>query len=170
MKPCTRCGKLLADDAAYCDNCNTEQPKRFDEFEIKPPQNATFLKVLCILTILGVSFTLISSAVSLITDTGEAMDEMRSLTVASLVVGIAKLTAAILMLQRKLVGLYIYTVAAVIAVAIQIYAVSLTAGYVTSTMGDMGDTILIVSAAITVVIALTFIILYWLPVNRRLLS
>ena len=170
MKPCTRCGNLLADDATYCDNCNTEQPKRFDEFEIKPPQNANFLKVLCILTIVGVAFTLISSVVSLTMDAAFPIEGMQFLTIASFATAIAKLTAAILMLQRKLIGLYIYSVAAVIAIAIQIYSVSITSGYMNSTLGDAGDTILIATTAFTVVIAIAFVLLYWLPVNRRLLS
>ncbi|TRW21437.1 zinc ribbon domain-containing protein [Flavobacterium zepuense] len=170
MKPCTRCGNLLADDATYCDNCNTEQPKRFDEFEIQVPQSATFLKVLCILTIVGVAFTLISSAVSLTMDAGAPIEGMQSFYIVAFVAALAKLIAAILMLQRKLMGLYVYSVAAVIAIAIQIYSVSLTADYMNAKMGDMGDTILIATTAITVLIALTFLILYWLPVNRKLLS
>jgi len=170
MKPCTRCGNLLADDATYCNNCNASQTKGFDEFEIKPPQSATFLKVLCILTIVGVAFTLISSVVSLTMDAAPPIEGMQFLTIVSFVVAIAKLIAAILMLQRKLIGLYIYSVAAVVAIAIQIYSVSLTAGYMTGKLGEMGNPILMVSTAITVVIALTFIILYWLPVNRKLLS
>ena len=119
---------------------------------------------------MGVAFTLISSVVSLAMGAGMPVEGIQSFYIVSFGAAIAKLTAAILMLQRKLIGLYIYSVAAVIAVAIQIYSVSLTAGYMKSTMGDMGDTILMVSTAITVLIALTFLILYWLPVNRKLLS
>ena len=172
MKPCTQCGNLLADDATYCNNCNTSQTKGFDEFEIKPPQNAKFLKVLCILTIVGASFTMISSVVSLTMGASLPIEGFRSLTFVSFGVAICKLIAGILMLQRKLNGLYLYTAAAIGNIAIQIYSVSITSDYINGMMGGFGDgnTILIISAAITVLIALTFLILYWLPVNRKLLS
>ncbi|KGO92311.1 zinc ribbon domain-containing protein [Flavobacterium subsaxonicum] len=170
MKPCTRCGTMLADDATYCTNCNTEQPKRFEEFELPAPQNTTFLKVLCILTIVGVVFTMISTAVSLSMGAALPIKGFESLTYVNFGVATCKLIAAILMLRKKLSGLYLYTAAAVGNIAVQIYSATLTADYMNSILGGNGSTIAIAGTAVTVVIALAFLILYWLPVNRKLLS
>lgn len=163
---------MLADDATYCDACNTPQTAGFDEFEPKPKKgNDTFLKVLCILIIVGFLFTVISTVVSF--SKGAAaypFEGMELLTYIGVGISIVKLIAAVLMLQKKLMGLYIYSIAALVGIAVTIYSLSLTANYLEATMGGAGRTIMIASGAVMVVISLVFLILFWLPVNKKLLS
>jgi hypothetical protein len=161
---------MLADDATYCNNCTTQQTKRFDGFEIKAPQNSTFLTVLCILTIVGVFFGLVSIVATFTTSLALPFEGFKTLAIINLVISIGKLAAAILMLTKKLIGLYIYTISAALSIAAQIYSVSITSKYMDGVVGDSGSTLAILSTAMGVIIVLIFVILYWLPVNRKLLS
>jgi hypothetical protein len=166
---------MLADDAAYCNVCNTEQTAGFEEFEPKQPQNDTFLKVLCILTIVGGGFSILSAAFTLIMGSPSALpiENLEVITLTSCAISIGKLVGAIFMLKKKLNGLYIYTVAAILAMAMQIYSVFLTSGYMEKMSGEVGGAggiIVIISAALSMVILVGFLVMYWLPVNKKLLS
>ena len=170
MKLCTSCSNTLTADAIHCYVCNTEQTKGFEEFEAKPKYNDAFLKVLCILTIVGVAFSLIGTIFSLAKGAAFPVEGMKFLTIISFGLAIGKLIAAILMLRKKLIGLYVYSLAAVIGIVVQLYSLSITADYMDGMMGGNGSTIVIASAAVVVIISLTFLILYWLPINKKLLS
>lgn len=175
MKQCTRCGNTLTADATYCHVCNTAQTEGFEDFEQSPQYSDTFLKVLCILTIVGASFGIISGLVSMIKDTALPIEGMKLISYLSLVIVIVKLVSAIAMLKKKLKGLYIYSVAAVLTIVIQIVSVVLTAEYMDKMMknaapGIDSGALIILSTAIAVLFYVAFLIMYWLPVNRRLLS
>lgn len=167
MKNCVKCGTPLDDEALYCKACNTNQMSFFDEFE-PPVYSDTFLKVLCVLTIIGAVFGLISAMASIAGGVGLPIEGLKVVTYISTGVAIGKLTGAIFMLQKKLNGLYIYTAAAILGLIMQVYSVVLTSGYMESLPG-MSNTIVIISTAFAVVFFLAFLIMYWLPVNRRLL-
>lgn len=169
MKNCVKCGTLLDDEALYCNACNTNQMSFFDEFEPAPVYSDTFLKVLCILTIIGAVFGLISSIASIAGNVGLPIEGLKVVTYISIGVAIGKLTGAVFMLQKKLNGLYIYTAAATLGLIMQVYSVVLTSGYMESLPG-VNNTIVISSTVFAVVFFLAFLIMYWLPVNRRLLS
>lgn len=175
MKQCTRCGNTLTDDATYCNVCNTPQTAGFESFEVPQKQNDTFLKILCILTIVGASFGLISGLISIVNDSALPIEGMELVGYISLAIAVAKLGSAIAMLKKKLTGLYVYSVAAILAIAVQIYTVFLTSDYMESMMqqagaGGVGSAIMTVTIAIMVLFYVTFLILYWLPVNKRHLS
>lgn len=174
MKQCNQCGNMLANDATYCYACNTPQTVGFEEFDSKPKYNDTFLKVLCGITIVVAVFSLISGAVSLIKDSRLPIDGMKVIGYSGLAVAIAKLTAGILMLRKKLKGLYLYTLAQIALIAIQIYTAVLMSGYMNALMPDngmiSGSSIMMISAVIVTFVYIIFLIMYWLPNNRRLLS
>lgn len=165
---------MLANDATYCYACNTPQTVGFEEFDSKSRYNDTFLKVLCGITIVVAVFSIISGTVSLIKDSRLPIDGMKVIAYSSLAIAIAKLTAGILMLRKKLKGLYLYTLAQIALIAIQIYTAVLMSGYMNALMPDngmiSGSSIMMISAVIVTFVYIIFLIMYWLPTNRRLLS
>lgn len=175
MKQCTRCGNALTADATFCYVCNSTQTAGFEDFEQAPQYSDNFLKVLCILTIVGASFGVISGLISIIRDTALPIEGMKLISYISLVVVTAKLISAIAMLKKKLKGLYLYTIAAILTIVLQIVSLILTSDYMDTMMSNAApgiDTgaIIIASAAVVILFYVAFLIMYWLPVNRRLLS
>ncbi|MFL9836916.1 hypothetical protein ABS768_05355 [Flavobacterium sp. ST-75] len=168
MKPCLSCGNMLAEDATFCYVCNTEQKEGFEQFEIKPKQSDVFLKVLCILTILSMGFNLITSLMNLITSPRLSHNidlgyPLMPVFIASAIISVSKLTGAIFMLQKKLKGLYIYTVAAGLSIIITIYTTI-------SIFQNFDIIFTLISVGTGLFFGLLFVVLYWLPVNRKLLS
>lgn len=159
---------MLAEEASYCYVCNTNQTEGFEHFEIKPQSSDLFLKILCVLTIIGAAFTVITSLSNLITSPRlpQSIDLGYPLVPVIIVNGTlaaGKIFGAVFMLQKKLKGLYIYTAAAVISVLLSIYtAVSIFKNF------DIIFTLISVGAGLF--FGLLFVALYWLPVNRKLLS
>ena len=172
MKPCTNCGNMIADNATYCYSCNTAQKPQytgFEEFEYKPQYSGTFLKVLCILTIIGAVFSLFSMIITLTLKMTLPVENLKLLTYLGTGIAIGKLTGAIFMLKKKLTGLYIYTAAALLALGMQVYSVFVTPAYTEEVVA--GSSIFVyITAAVSFVFLVAFLIMYWLPLNRRLLS
>jgi len=175
MKQCTNCGTMLTADATYCNVCNTQQTAGFDEFDPKPRYNDTFLKVLCILTIVGAAFSLISGVFSSLNNGELPVEGVELIGYVSLALSVVKLGSAIAMLKKKLAGLYLYSIAAVLAIGTQIYTAMLTSDYMNTVLENSGapiggSGIMIVGTAVIVLFYLAFLIMYWLPVNKRHLS
>lgn len=161
MRTCTNCGGTLTADATYCYTCNTPQPANFDEFETTR-QSDTFLKVLCILTIIGAAISLISVPFSMTTTLSVDIPGMDILLYAGIFVAVAKLAGAIFMLRKKISGLYMYTVGNLAGIGTTLYS---TFTVTKEVAGDLGVTI----GLISLLIPIAFLVMYWLPVNRRLL-
>lgn len=164
MKPCLKCSNMLTDDATYCHVCNTKQTDGFEAFETMTKQNDTFLKVLCILTIIGAGLSLISLPISMAALSHLDVDFPMWILAIGFVFAVVKLTAAILMLRKKLIGLHIYTACAVLVVIFNVYS-----NIIMDNPLNQGP-FTVVSTAFALLFGITFIVLYWLPVNRRLLS
>lgn len=56
MKPCSSCGNMLAVSATFCYVCKTNQTEGFEQFEVKPKKNNTFLVVMYVVVILILLF------------------------------------------------------------------------------------------------------------------
>ena len=168
MKPCTRCSNTLSADAAYCYVCNTDQNAGFEEFEPTQKQSDTFLKVLCYFTIAGVVISLMSIVNSLVKDAEPLIEGIGALIYINFGITAGKLIGAVLMLKKKLNGLYVYTVAAILGFISMMYSLSLTWKYMESV--DEGPVIMILTTFFAVLIVVGFIAMYWLPVNRKHLS
>lgn len=165
MKSCTRCSNMLTADATYCYVCNSPQTGGFEDFELQAPPSDVFLKVLCILTLIGSAISLISLPFSFAASAQYNQLGMEFPAIQLIlggVVALGKLIGAIFMLMKKLTGLYIYTVAAVISLFSSLYSV------VNPTMTDVPFAML--GMIIGVLFIIAFLIMYWLPVNRKVLS
>ncbi|WP_417366732.1 hypothetical protein [Flavobacterium beibuense] len=159
---------MLAEEASYCYVCNTNQTEGFEHFEIKPQQSDLFLKILCVLTIIGAGFTLITSFISLITSPYLTSDidfgyPVTPVIISNVLIAGGKILGAVFMLQKKLKGLYIYTVAAVISELLSIYTA-------VSILQNFDFAYMLISAGIGLFLGLLILVLYWLPINRKLLS
>ena len=174
MKPCTRCSNTLTADATYCHVCNSEQTevKGFDDFDASPPANSVFLKVLCILTIAGAGISLISVVFNLVKKPDHTLGIIvpAYTYVIGVVVALGKIMGASLMLKKKLNGLYIYSVAAVISLGSAIYSTFTVSDQLGSLSNTMASSIVIVSAVVSMFFILAFIVMFWLPINKKHLS
>ena len=168
MKPCLSCGNMLTQEASYCYVCNTNQTEGFEQFEIKPQQSDLFLKILCVFTIIFAGFSLITSFVNLVTSPYLTNNidfgyPLAPVIITNGVIAGSKILGAVYMLQKKLKGLYIYTVAAVISVLLSIYTT-------VSILQNFDFAYMLISAGIGLFFGLLFVVMYWLPINRKLLS
>jgi hypothetical protein len=161
MKNCLSCGNMLSDEAAYCHFCNTHQTSGFEEFEPKPAQSDIFLKVLCWLTIIGASIDLVGIPFALASVSQYNIEVPKIMIGLTLFASCSKLAGAVFMLRKRLVGLYIYTGAAALNIFHWIYV-----------SGDLAskDIYQVVGEIIGFSILILFAVMYWLPVNKRLLN
>ena len=163
MKTCFSCGNLLSDEAAYCYLCNTLQTEGFNEFEARPKYDDIFLKILCGFTIAGAALHFISLPFS-----WKSMAVMPN-TSPTIILGLGtlvilgKLTGAIMMLKKKLAGLHIYTGASLIGIISNIVLTMKLTQFMHGVFSAL------ISFAV-ILFPVVFLILYWLPVNRRVLS
>lgn len=163
MKNCIGCDNMLSEDATYCYVCNTAQTAGFNEFEAKPKPDATFLKILCAFIVAATLIHFISLPASWITMAGMPDTDPTIILGISTFVIIGKLTGAIFMLRKKLLGLHIYTGASVIGIVSSLVMTMKLTQYLNGMFSGL------ISFGI-VLFPVLFLILYWLPVNRRVLS
>ncbi|MCW4470708.1 hypothetical protein OGH69_17180 [Flavobacterium sp. MFBS3-15] len=163
MKTCIKCGHAISENTEYCPSCGADQ--RFAK-SLPERKDDTFLKVLCILTITGASISLLSAALTM----GEiAIDNVfRILQILAVLVAIGKMTGAILMLQKRLTGLYIYTVAAVTNIGLSAWTAFGMASIATTE--SLPEGLLVLSFIFALAISVAFLVMYWLKVNRGQLS
>ncbi len=173
MKFCSDCGNSVPENSATCSSCGkdqrTVQPISSNNFTKQQPVQGddTFLKVLCILTIVGASIGLLSAALTF--GIVSVMDnEHRIIQMIAILAASGKMTGAILMLQKRLTGLYIYTVAAIVNISL---TVAMAFGFNMIPKDQaVPKELLLISVIIGVAISGTFLIMYWLKMNRRLLG
>ena len=175
MKFCSDCGNSVPDNLATCSNCGKDQrvaqPVNTNNLTKQHPVQSddTFLKVLCILTIVGATMSLMSLAFTFGMPT--KMDHTVSyiVQIVSVLITIGKLTGAILMLQKRLTGLYMYTAAASVSIAL---TVAMAFGFNAVEVQDnlISEAIVTLVFVISIIIAAAFLIMYWLKMNRKLLS
>jgi hypothetical protein len=157
MKHCTNCNEPLDDGLKFCSSCGADQsPKPANA----TTGNATLLIVLCVLTILGSMFTF---ARALIYEALSTMDESHEYVRGWIYAGTSILTAigAIMMLLRKLAGLYTYTVGQVIYI-ITVIAASTTY----EDLFDGSEAFVMAITMFFLVPAIGFLILYWTKMIR----
>jgi len=155
---------MLTVDPDFCYTCNTSQPEGFGEHKAAK-SNDTFLKVLCILTIIGASFGLLGLPVSAMASEQLGIEVSVFTIIAGFIIVVAKLTGAIFMLKKKRIGLHIYTAAGIGGILSSIYS-SIT---MSEAMG-VNSNVTIISTIVGVVFVIAFIVMYWLPENRKHLS
>ena len=111
MKRCINCNIEIADENNFCQNCGAEQIIRVNNQGRSG--TAYFLVSLCILTIIGSLFGIARGWLYEMVSTMDTSDNYFRGWIYILT-NIGTLTAAIIMLNRKMIGLYIYTVSQII--------------------------------------------------------
>ncbi|WP_294822100.1 hypothetical protein [uncultured Flavobacterium sp.] len=164
MRTCIRCGHAISEHTVNCPSCGANQG-----LAKRPPQehDDTFLKVLCILTIIGASIGLLSAAFTWGAVSG-APDVIRAVQLLGILAAIGKMTGAILMLQKRITGLYIYTAAAIA----NLLLTAATVFYLDMLPKDpaVPQAIMTFSVILGLSFSASFVVMYWLPINRRHLS
>ena len=166
MTNCKRCNEPMHEETNFCPKCGEDQR---NPNTVNPQKsNATFLMVLCVLTIIGSVFTIgrayLYEMVSMMDDSS---NYVRGWVYAGSAVG--TLVGAILMIQRKLTGLYVYTVSQIIYILAVIVA-SLSYG---DEFGKFGDEATFLASAIAMFFLLPsilFLILYWTNMVKKHLN
>lgn len=169
MKPCMHCGALLEESAVYCTTCGKDQRFSNDfNYKQQPAKgDDLFLKILCGLTLLGALTGIVSFFMSLRLFNSIAASGVMTIVTISLVITLGKALGAVFMLLKKLAGLYIYTAFAVAGVAVAIWSNLFNGGI---GMGAGFAALTWISVLISFLFQAAFVVMYWLPVNKKHLS
>jgi hypothetical protein len=162
MTNCIRCNQNLEKETNFCPNCGEDQS--LNEVT-REKSNASFLIVLCTLTIIGSIFTIARAYLyEMVAMMDSGIDYVRGWIYAGS--GIGTLIGAVLMIQRKLLGLYVYSIFQVIYI-ITVIVASFSYG---SVMEEYGDEINLIASAIAmffIIPSLAFLGLYWTKMVRK---
>jgi hypothetical protein len=165
MTNCIRCNQNLERETNFCPNCGEDQS--LNEVT-REKSNASFLIVLCTLTIIGSIFTIARAYLyEMVAMMDSGFDYVRGWIYAGS--GIGTLIGAVLMIQRKLLGLYVYSIFQVIYI-ITVIVASFSYGNV---MEEYGDEINLIASAIAmffIIPSLAFLGLYWTNMVRKHLN
>ena len=105
MTNCKTCNRQMEEETNFCPSCGQDQ-RAYNSNQHK--SNASFLIVLCVLTIIGSVFTIGRAYLyEMVSMMDESSNYFRGWIYAGSAIG--TLVGAIMMIQRKLKGLYIYT-------------------------------------------------------------
>ena len=157
MKKCIRCNQPIENALNFCPTCGEDQRG-------ENTSNATFLIVLCIFTIIGSVFTM-----------GRAFFyEMISLSVESHTYlrgwvyfgsAIGTIVGAFMMIQKKIRGLYVYSIFQIIYILTVIIA-SLSYG----SPGELTGLFATGISMFFIIPSILFLVLYWTDIVKRNLS
>ncbi len=160
MQNCIRCAAPLEEATNFCPRCGTDQRYGYREKE-----SSTLLTVLCILTIIGSVFQIVRGMLYELVATADNNNEyIRGWIYA--ITGVATIIGSILMLQKQLNGLYVYTAGQAIYLLTCFWATSVY-------MNDPdlgGEGIVFAIAAMFVVPAIIFLIIFWTDGCKRVLK
>lgn len=170
MINCKRCNQEMADTTNYCPTCGEDQR---DGAVTQQKSNSTFLLVLCILTIVGSLFTIgrayIYELVSMIDD---SHFYYRGYIYMGTSVG--TLVGAIMMLNKKLMGLYVYTIFQVIYIITVIVASGSYGDAFDGSSIEHGsnpfDGLAVFIALVFLVPSIAFLVMYWTNMIKKHLN
>jgi hypothetical protein len=159
MRICQRCNATIEDATNFCPACGTDQ-----RFGRRETQSSTLLIVLSILTIIGSVFQLFRGMLYELVAAADNNDEYIRGWIYS-ITAIMTIIGAIMMLQKQLNGLYLYTAGQVIYLLTCFWATSVY-------MNDPdfgGEGIVIAIASVFIVPAIIFLIVFWTDGCKRVL-
>ena len=120
--------------------------------------------ILCVGTIIGSIFGILRAWLyEAVAHAADNAEYIRGWIYA--IANIGTLTGAVMMLQRKLLGLHIYTVSQVVYIGSVIYTT-----FIYSDEFDGAGELAFVISLLFLLPSILFLVLYWLDVNRRVLS
>jgi len=152
MKNCIRCTQEIDNNVNFCPKCGASQKN----------DNPTFLIVLCVMTILGSLFVMARGFLyEMFSTIGDNENYNRGWIF--FLTGIGTLVGALLMLKRKILGLYIYS-------GFQIFYI-LTVCYTASVYDDddLTNLISIGIAGFFIIPSIVILLLYWTRTCRKYL-
>jgi hypothetical protein len=169
MTSCKKCNQWIGEGSNFCPQCDSNQLL----VDVEPKKGSpAFLITLCILTIIGSLFTIIRGYFyELISTVGGNGEYFRGWIYV--ISGVGTLVGAIIMTQKKRIGLYIYTLfqtAYIVTVFIALFSFMnlfgtlVTNNEVHSPKDPLSNAVnfLAISVALFFLIpAITFLILYW---------
>lgn len=156
---CIRCNQPLNENTNFCPACGEDQ--RVNSL-VEKKENASFLVVLCVLTIIGSAFTMARAFLyEIISFSMDEHNYLRGWIYAGTSIG--TLVGAIMMLQRKLIGLHIYSVAQIIYILTVIAA----AFSYDDVFGSDASLIALGIGMFFVIPSIIFLILYWTNMVKR---
>jgi hypothetical protein len=154
MKKCKNCNQELSKELNLCPSCGAEQSANME----------SWLILLCVLTIIGSVFTIGRALLyELVSSMSHGSDYSRGWTYAGSAIG--TIIGAILMLKKKLIGLYTYSffqIIYIITVIIATFSHSNTSGATSDWVFGISMLFLIPS--------IIFLILYWTKMIRKHLA
>lgn len=150
MVKCNKCSAALFEDSKFCPNCGQDQREVSDMRQV----SSTMLTTLCILTIVGSMFTigraLLYEIIASIGSGGYYRGWIYTIT------SIGTISGAVLMLQRRFIGLKVYTVFQIIYILTVIFA-TLDHSSSSLNVGSLAFGI----AMIFLIPSIFFLIIYW---------
>ena len=161
MTNCKRCNGQMDKESNFCPICGEDQrANKINQFK----SNASFLIVLCVLTIIGSVFTIGRAYLyEMVSMMDGHSNYIRGWIYAGSAVG--TLVGAIMMIQKKLNGLYIYS-------AFQgIYIITvLVASFSYSDKGNSASLLASGIAMFFLLPSILFLILYWTNMIKKQLK
>ena len=173
MTNCKRCNQQMDEEINFCPTCGEDKRGHFvSQQQHQQKSKPTFLIVLCVLTIIGSVFTIGRAYLyEMVSMMDGHSNYIRGWIYAGSAIG--TLTGAIMMTQRKLNGLYIYSIFQVIYIITVIIA-SFSYG---DTFGGTNDLATFGANAFASVVAIFFLIpsvlflvLYWTNMIKKYLK
>ena len=162
MINCKRCNQQMDEETNFCPTCGEDQ--RVAQTN-QQKSNATFLIVLCVLTIIGSIFTIGRAYLyEMVSMMGGSSNYIRGWIYAGTAIG--TLVGAVMMIQKKLKGLYIYSAFQIIYLITVIIA-SFSYG---DDFGSHGKEATLLASGIAMFFLLPsalFLILYWTKMVKK---
>lgn len=162
MTNCIRCKEPLEEGVNFCPKCGQEQNLANQD---KRTSSNSFLTILCILTIVGSVFTMGRGLLYEVFSSLGKGDSSYYRGWIYFFTSIGTIVGAIIMINRKKIGLIIYSISNIAYIFTAIYA----ALYISSQTWSGLSPFALAIAMFFVIPSSVFTILYWLPSNRSLL-
>jgi hypothetical protein len=154
MKNCLRCNEQIEQNLNFCPKCGEDQRGT-------NKNNSTFLIILCIFTIIDSVFTMgrafFYEMVSLLDDTNNYHRGWLYFFSA-----IGTIVGALMMIQKKINGLYVYSIFQVIYIITVIVA--------SFSYGEPGEGTALVASGISMfflIPSILFLVLYWTAIAKK---
>ena len=162
MTNCKRCNQQMDEETNFCPTCGED--KRANNVN-RQKSNASFLIVLCVLTIIGSVFTIGRAYFyEMISMMDNSSNYLRGWIYAGSAVG--TLAGAIMMIQRKLNGLYIYSAFQIIYI-ITVLIASFSYGDEFGSHGKEASLLASGIAMFFLLPSILFLILYWTNMIKK---
>jgi len=164
MTNCKRCNGQMDEETNFCPICGEDQRANIVN---QQKSNASFLIVLCVLTIIGSVFTIGRAYLyEMVSMMDEHSNYIRGWIYAGSAVG--TLAGAIMMMQRKLNGLYIYSAfQGIYIITVLVASFSYSDAFGSHGKGNEASLLASGIAMFFLLPSILFLILYWTNMIKK---